>query len=225
MSTSPPSDPTVGYYEAHAEEFARGTLSVDMSPLYAPFLALVRPGGHVLDAGCGAGRDGLAFKRRGFVVTAFDASPALARIASGVLGQPVAVTRFQDLTAVEEYDGVWACASLLHVPLAELPGVFARVQAALRPGGVWYMSFKDGAGEVEQGGRRFTNLSALALKERLESLPDVGDVVVWVSADQRPGRAGEKWVNGLVRRVPSSTKHGADGQPGGSGDGTIRPPR
>lgn len=198
MSTSPPSDPTVGYYEVHAEEFARGTLAVDMSPVYAPFLALLSPGGHVLDAGCGAGRDGLAFKQRGFVVTAFDASPALARIASGVIGQPVTVMRFQELDLADRFDGVWACASLLHVPLAEMPGVFSRVQAVIRPGGVWYMSFKDGDREVEREGRRFTCFTENSLLEFLRAFPELEVASVWTSGDRRPGREGERWVNALV---------------------------
>src|SRR5262245_44821759 len=116
MSPTRPSDLTVVYYDAHAAEYARDTLGVQVAPLYEPFLTLVPPGGHVLDVGCGSGRDALAFLGRGFRVTAIDASGEMARLASVQTGQAVAVLRVQELSYEEEFDGIWACASLLHVP-------------------------------------------------------------------------------------------------------------
>jgi SAM-dependent methyltransferase len=115
MSTNPPSDQTVAYYDAHAVRYARYTLPACMGTLYDQFLALVPPGGHILDAGSGSGRASLEFKRRGYKVTAVDASRELARLASEVIGQAVGVLRFQELTFEEAFDGIWACASLLHV--------------------------------------------------------------------------------------------------------------
>src|SRR5262245_22485962 len=126
------SDPTVAYYDRHADSFVQDTLGVDMTALYKPFLALVPAGGHILDAGCGSGRDAREFKRRGYAVTAFDASPELVRLATGVIGQPVEVLRFQDMPFEEEFDGVWACASLVHVPAAEIEAVFANLIRADR---------------------------------------------------------------------------------------------
>ncbi|NCA72135.1 MAG: class I SAM-dependent methyltransferase, partial [Sphingobacteriia bacterium] len=146
-ASTPPDDPTLAYYEDQAGAFFAGTVGVDMTPLYARFLALVPPGAHLLDAGCGSGRDALAFQRLGYRVSACEASPALARLASDYCGLPVEVRRFQDIDWVARFDAIWACASLLHVPMLELPGVMRRLARALVPGGVLYASFKHGAGE------------------------------------------------------------------------------
>jgi 2-polyprenyl-3-methyl-5-hydroxy-6-metoxy-1,4-benzoquinol methylase len=77
------------------------------------------PGGRILDAGCGPGRDALAFAERGYELIAFDASTAMVRVARERVGSRIVVhlMRFEDLNGQSEFDGIWACASLLHVPL------------------------------------------------------------------------------------------------------------
>jgi SAM-dependent methyltransferase len=200
MKPSPPSDPTVAYYEAHAEAFVRDTIGVDMTPLYEPFLALLPPGGHILDAGCGSGRDARAFKQLGYAVTAFDASPALARLASLLIGQPVEVLRLQELEHEAMFDGVWACASLLHVPRAELGGVLGRFNRSLRPSGVVYLSVKEGDGDEVRDSRAFTNFSVNSLTKALAGQTSMQVLNVWRTFDQRPDRGQETWVNALVRK-------------------------
>ena len=95
MSPNQPSDPTVAFYDAHAGQYVRDTFGLVMAPLYEPFLALVPAGGHILDVGCGSGRDALAFLRRGFRVTAIDASGEMARLASERIGQAAQQKRRQ----------------------------------------------------------------------------------------------------------------------------------
>ncbi|MEN9451031.1 MAG: hypothetical protein RLZZ369_90, partial [Pseudomonadota bacterium] len=65
---------TLDYYNRNAEAFFQTTAYVDMAPLYERFIKHVTPRGHILDAGCGSGRDSKAFKEMGFRVSAFDAS-------------------------------------------------------------------------------------------------------------------------------------------------------
>jgi hypothetical protein len=77
-------------------------------------------------------------------VTAIDASPEVACRATALIGEAVEVLRFQELACESLFDGIWACASLLHVPRREVDEVFARFARALRVGGAWYMSFKFG---------------------------------------------------------------------------------
>ncbi len=198
MTSMPGDDPTLAYYEEQAETFFAETVDVDMAPLYARFLARVSPGGHILDAGCGSGRDALAFRELGYAVTAFEASPALARLASDYCGLPVEVRRFQEVEWEDRFDGIWACASLLHVPLAELPEVLRRLGRALKAGGVLYASFKYGAGEREHGGRRFTDLDERRLAALVEAVPPFAVVETWVSGDRREGREGDRWLNAFV---------------------------
>lgn len=102
---------TLSYYDINAEAFFAQTVDVDMSPLHARFLAHIPPGGHIVDAGCGSGHDAKAFIERGYQVTAFDASLALAEKASGLLGINVHCRTFSDMTEVNVFT---ACG---HVPL------------------------------------------------------------------------------------------------------------
>jgi len=192
---------TLRYYEENAERFFNETVDVDLSDIRKRFLARLPGQADILDAGCGSGRDALAFSHLGHRVTAFDASPEMAALASRHLGRPVKVMRFEDVVFEEAFDGVWACASLLHLPSAALPDALARLTRALRVGGTLYMSFKEGAGERMKGGRLFTDVEPDGLRRLLAAVPGLGEPEIWRTADARPGREDEFWVNALEERV------------------------
>ncbi|MDZ7827751.1 MAG: class I SAM-dependent methyltransferase [Gammaproteobacteria bacterium] len=182
---------TLDYYEQYAARFAADTLDVDMSALHDRFLAELLLA-QILDAGCGSGRDSRAFLQRGHVVHAIDASPAMARIASANIGQEVEVLRIEELEASPRYDGIWACASLLHLPEQAIPSALQRLWAALRPGGVLYLSFKHGEGEHQEAGRQFTDATETRLRTwsvELEVHPCTPAPLYWtthVLIDRRP---------------------------------------
>lgn len=191
------------HYRQHAHVYAASTRDVDMAPLYARFLPHVRAGGLILDAGCGSGRDALAFLQRGYAVEALDASPELAQLATQHTGIPVKVMRFQELDDNARFDAIWACASLLHVPAHEQAQAWAGLWQALQPGGVIYASYKLGQGErVDDAGRAFTDADKQRLSEWLGPLHDVSRVDTWLSTDQRPDQA-QTWLNALVHREPA----------------------
>ncbi|MEI8654873.1 class I SAM-dependent methyltransferase [Pseudoalteromonas sp. Hal273] len=192
------SNTTLTYYNQNAKAFSDSTLNVDMSALYAEFLPHVAQHGRILDAGCGSARDAAFFKAQGFTVSAFDASPELAELASSYLQQPVAVKTFQELNCVNQYDGIWCCASLLHVPKAELPQVFLNLQNALKPNGVLYVSFKYGDTERVHNGREFTDLTEQLLSDLINQHTQLSIMKHWQSVDQRPGRESEVWLNALL---------------------------
>jgi len=194
-------DPTDRYYEQFAAEFFGSTVGVDMTPLHQRFLARLEPRSHILDAGCGSGRDAKAFAEAGFRVSAFDASAELAKRASAHCGFEVATRRFEDIDEVAQFDGIWCCASLLHVPLAAMSDTFARIWNALRPGGTLYVSFKHGQGERVHGGRRFTDADETLLGQWFGLLPEVHRLEMWLTDDQRPDRT-ERWTNALATRKP-----------------------
>ncbi|MES2899507.1 MAG: class I SAM-dependent methyltransferase [Pseudomonadota bacterium] len=194
--------PTLRYYEANADTFFDQTVDVDMSPLYARFLGHVPLGAHIVDAGCGSGRDAKAFMARGYQVTAFDASAALAERASALLGIPVPCRSFADITEVDVYDGVWACASLLHVPQHELLGTLQALSAALRRGGTLYASFKEGTAErSDLTGRHFTDMTAERLHALFAGVPQLALVERWSTSDRRGDRPEQIWWNVLARKL------------------------
>ena len=190
---------TLKYYQDNAQIFFDGTVNVDMSSLYETFTHHLAPGARVLDAGCGSGRDAKAFQEMGYQVEAFDASPAMVELAQEHTGLPVQLMTFANVDWKEEFDGIWCCASLLHVPAVELPGVMRRLADALKPGGVWYVSFKYGDGEREVDGRRFTDMDEDDLNTLVSSLTAMEVGEVWLTQDKRPDRK-EIWVNGILRK-------------------------
>jgi SAM-dependent methyltransferase len=203
----PPSDyavSTTAYYDAHAGEFCGNTASVDMSELYVPFLGEIPSGGCILDAGCGSGRDSLAFMQRGYRVVAIDASSEMVAATSRLIGQPALLMRFDEIPFDAEFDGIWACASLLHVARKDLPATLEKLAKALKAGGVFYLSFKHGDGERIEGGRFFTDMNEVFLDQLLATQPDLESLRVWITDDVRnDGRGRQRWLNGLVRRCAS----------------------
>lgn len=188
---------SVEYYDHHASQYINDTMAVDMRQIYQPFLATLPANSEILDAGCGSGRDALAFEKQGYQVTAFDACESLAAHAGKMLGRAVAVKRFDQVGEIARYHGIWACASLLHVPSTELPAIFERLWRALTPGGVFYCSFKWGQGERLQEGRLFTDADAARIEQWTSDLEGCGRRQLWVTEDQRPGRS-EQWLNVLL---------------------------
>lgn len=196
---------SIRYYDLNARQFAQATLAVDMSELHQRFLEHVPAGGLILDAGCGAGRDTKAFAQAGYRVRAFDASAELVGLAQAHSGQVIELRRFEDIDERSCYDGIWACASLLHVPEAELPAILARLWASLKPGGVFYLSFKLGTEERRENERDFTDANEDRLGAWSAGLPEVASIECWTTQDQRPER-DENWLNALLHRktVPTS---------------------
>ena len=178
---------------------------MDMAALYGPFLDLLPSGAHILDAGCGSGRDTLYFREHGYNVTAFDASTELAALASQLTGQPVLTLRFQEIEFADAFDGIWACASLLHVSRADIHSVLDKLAGALRLGGVMFLSFKNRDGEWEEGGRFFNGYDVRSFEALVREHPVLSVTSIWTSEDVRPERRSEKWLNGLLRRrVPAA---------------------
>jgi len=193
---------SVAFYDRNARRFAAETGNLDMSAFYDRFLRHIQPAGRILDAGCGIGRDARAFIERGYSVVAFDASTEMVRLAGERAGGRAEVLqlRFEDLAWREEFDGIWACASLLHIPTVELPAIAARLAIALRPGGILYMSFKYGLGERVAGGRRFANQTEETLTVAVGGT-NLVLVEIWTTNDLRVALPGERWLNAIATRA------------------------
>ena len=150
---------TLQYYEDNAEAFISGTVNADMSDTRQRFLKLLPENALILDFGCGSGRDTKAFLEHGYRVDAVDGSAELCRQASDYTGICVRQMLFQELDISNYYDGVWACASILHLSKIEISDVLKRISNALKPGGILYTSFKYGTFEGMRNNRYFTDFT------------------------------------------------------------------
>ncbi len=188
------------YYTTHAEQYVKTTVEVDMSALYAMFLPHLQPGSSILDTGCGSGRDSLAFKQKGYSVQAFDASEAMVEATREHAQVPVRKLTFQEMDYIEEFDGIWACASLLHVPKQELKAVFSLLARALKPKGFLYCSFKNREESFEKEGRIFSCFTPESMQEFIQDQREFTLMEMKLSTDVRPGRADESWVNVVLQK-------------------------
>jgi len=194
-------DTTLTYYEGNAKEFVEGTVNINMTVLYRPFLSYMPPYASIMDAGCGSGRDTLYFASRGYQVTAFDYSPALVNLATKLTGQEVLNLSFQDLSFENQFDGIWACSSLLHVPMDGMHDAVFKLSRSMKVDGVMYSSFMYGTGEQQRHGRRFVDLDEDGCDELIKPHPELTVIRCWKTSDLRPDRENKKWLNLLVRKT------------------------
>lgn len=168
MGTDPD---TIAFYQARAPHFV---LRFGEAPSHQldGFLDRLPPGAAVLELGCGSGRDAARMKERGFAVDATDATPAMVAKANERWHLGARVMAFHELEAETAYAGVWAHASLLHAPRETLPGILARIDRALAPGGWFFASYKLGEAEGRDGFGRFYNFpSAEWLAAQYAAIP------------------------------------------------------
>jgi|SRR5690625_803705 len=249
------SDRSLAYYEREAQAYAAQTFAVSMQSLVDEFLALLPDGSepahiskpaHILDVGCGSGRDAVSFLQRGYAVTALDGSAALCRIANKQLQQAwqsmrnggsntakqaettattlegkdstkdtkdiitraypsapppfeVVHKQFLDINYIEQFEGIWACASLLHCSAQSLPTVLKKLSQALKPDGVLYVSFKYGDQYRQEGERDFLDLNEERFSHFFAPLGELQLHRLWRSHDQRVQNP-TIWLNALLRK-------------------------
>lgn len=191
---------TINYYNQNAENFIANTQNADMHPTQERFLRLLDANTSILDFGCGSGRDTKYFLEKGYRVTATDGSSELCRLASEFTGIKVKEMLFQELDAINQYDGIWACSSILHLPKKELLPVIQKMCEALKDNGIIYISFKYGDFKGERNGRYFTDFTEKTFREVVEKIPELTIEEHWITSDVRPGRGEEKWLNLILRK-------------------------
>ena len=192
---------TLEYYNTNAINFVHGTVDVDFHETQERFLNHIPPQGRILDFGCGSGRDAKYFCDRGYAVVAVDGSEELCKLAREYTGINAKQMFFSDLDAVEEYDGIWACASILHLPSSELKAVFWKMIKALKNDGIIYASFKYGEYEGMRNSRYFTDFTETSFEKYIADIANVKTVETWITGDVRPGRGDEKWLNLILQKA------------------------
>ncbi len=189
---------TEQYYEKNSESYVKETAGSDMHEVCDRFLSCVKDGGKILDLGCGSGRDSLYFKKRGYVVTAMDGSQSICKLAEKLFQQPVVCKDFMSLCDEEVYDGIWACASLLHCHRDEVSLVMHKIYVALKKNGVAYVSFKYGDFAGYRNGRYYFDMHEEMLDALIKEVPGFIKEEIWISGDVQKRK--EKWLNALLRK-------------------------
>jgi len=230
------------YYEQHADVYAGKFDKFDFSGVRQRFVFAAQEkaptnnyegvAGHILDAGCGTGRDTLEFIKQGYVVTAFDPSPAMLRFCNRKIRKAAAVKEtelaakasrtveltFDELSFRNEFDGIWAAASLLHVPPQLMPDTLRNLFRALKPDGLIFFSLKYGSGEHERDARFYTYYGRQEIRAMLQNISEAKEIAIWLTDSQGKDLSDEQqttmwheessgrydrslWLNVLVRKT------------------------
>lgn len=188
----------MSFYDKYYQEYSDATLNLEMSHVYDPFLKLVPAHSRILDVGCGPGRDIKYFQSLGHFVTGLDPSKEMVKLAKENTHAEIIHGSIQEVVFDKTFDGIWACASLLHVPSKELNFVLTKISKILNPIGVFYCCFKLGDFEgLSEDGRYFTYLTEEKVRSYLNSIEVFEIKKIWISADARLDKE-VSWINCLV---------------------------
>ena len=186
------------YYSGHSKEYIENTKDADMTSLYSLFEKYLNQNSKsIMDLGFGSGRDSLYFASQGFDVLSVDPTPEFFNYGKSI-GLNVVCKKAEDIDYVNEFDGIWACASLLHVDSNNLNDVFKRCYKALRKDGVMYCSFKYGTFEGLRNGRYFVDVNENKIKEYISGTGfEIKEIMI--TYDVRPER-DDKWLNVILAK-------------------------
>ena len=187
------------YYESNAERYAAETFSADMSEQYQRFLPLLKKGAKILDVGSGSGRDACYIQKHGYQVTALEPSKNLCREIRKVFSGEIECSDIQNYQPTERYDGIWACASLIHLQEEEILCFFEKIELLLKANGIIYISGKNGipTGKAEDG-RYFLEFSEYLVEKILIVNEQLKLEQLWYTGDVS-GRRGFRWLNVIFR--------------------------
>ena len=192
---------TTSFYSENAETYSKETLMNNVNHIRDRFISLLPDNAHILDLGCGSGRDSKEFKDLGFLITPLESSKELANLASRYIGESVLNIRYQQLQDLNKYDAIWACASLLHCPKSQIKYVLQKCINSLKNDGIFYFSFKYGEGErLDKRGRFFNDYTAKSLKVLMLCFDQIEILDIWEESTLLRGEE-QIWVNGLIRKV------------------------
>ena len=199
---------TLNYYDENAVEFACQTVSIDMHDLYERFINQLplKDTQCILDVGCGSGRDANYFAKQGYEVTAIDASAELIQwarqhhMSSRITWVHLDFSSIEKQACENKFTGIWACASLLHVPFLELPFIINSLLETLADEGVMYLSFKYGKVERVDEERFFCDMNESRWKAIVAKIPQVIEYKIWLSADKRSS-IENNWFNITIKKI------------------------
>ncbi len=191
---------SIDYYNKYAAKEFEETVNQDMSEIMREFLNYLEEGDTILDLGCGSGRDSLTLYELGYDVTPLDASSEMCKLAEIHTGLDVLQMTFEQIDFDDVFDGIWACASLLHTPKKELSGILTKIARALNEKGILYMSFKLGDFEGFRGERYFSDFTPDSISQLLRENGRFEILKLWETEDIRSGHSDVRWLNVLSKK-------------------------
>lgn len=188
------------YYNQYATIYFENTVNLDVSDIMEPFVAQLEEGASILDLGCGSGRDSLTFFNMGFDVTALDGSEEMCSLAGIHTDLDILHMQFEDLDFEEVFDGIWACASLIHLEKDKFGNILKKICKALHPGGVFFMSVHKGSFEGIHHQRFFSEYEEDELRDIIAQIPEFEIEKLWTTKDSRQKDDGQLWLNVLIKK-------------------------
>lgn len=189
---------SIDYYERRSSRYFEETIDLDMEEQLERFLGFLPENAEVLDLGCGSGRDSRYLSEAGCYVTPMDGSEKMCSLAEIYTDLEVLHLTFEEMEFQEVFDGIWASASLLHVPKKEMEGIMKKVIMALKPGGVLYMSFQYGDSEEYRNERFYNDYTEKTAKAMLKKIDGIEILDIYETDDVREGRG--RWLNILLKK-------------------------
>lgn len=190
---------TIDYYNRNADRYYWNTVGVDMDAFRKKFASYLPGEASVIDMGCGSGRDVMAFSDMGHDAAGLDGAKELLKLAEERLGIRTICADMSEYKATAPFDGIWCCASLIHLNDAEKARFFSNLDRNLRPGGALFISVKDGIVTGRDSDGVYTcNCTGEELGKYLE---DAGCELLdsKVTADAM-GRSGVRWINVFAKK-------------------------
>lgn len=192
---------SIVYYDDNAQSYIDQTFNIDLTFLADKFLDLIVGQGNILDLGCGSGRDAFYFNKLGYNVYGVDGSAAMVNHVKSFLGDRVTQATYESYECDLTFDGIWACASLIHVPEKDMLKIIRKYTRALNRNGIFYMSFKKRKKNYKDEGRNFTCYDEQRLLKVLLQVEGLKVLEIFETVDIREGHDGEPWINVLCRKI------------------------
>lgn len=192
---------SIDYYNRYAVPYYEETVDVDMTEVIEPFMELLPENAEVLDLGCGSGRDTITLEERGFYVTAMDGSEEMCKLAEVNTDQEVLQMTYEEMEFDNVFDGIWACASLVHLTDEEMRDVMKKLILALKMDGILYFSVHKGDRDGIYNGRYFRDYSKKELSGLMEEFPELELINIWTTQDALSGKTDGQWLNVLAKKL------------------------
>ena len=193
---------SIDYYNRYAVPYYEETVDASMEEVMKPFVELLSEeseNAEVLDLGCGSGRDTLLLEEYGFYVTPMDGSEEMCKLAEVNTDKEVLQMTYDEMEFDDVFDGIWACASLIHLTEDEMRKVMKKLVQALKENGVLYFSVHKGDRDGIYHGRYFHDYNRRELQSLMEEYPELVDI--WTTQDVRSEKSDKLWLNVLARKT------------------------